>query len=69
VHGVTVETESILVSWHRRWGGELVRLLVERVEPIGSFRGWTPARAIVQWSITKPPDEPPLSESGSGVDS
>lgn len=54
VHGVTLETESVLSRWHGQLGGELVRLSVERVERIGSFRGWTPARPIVQWSIVKP---------------
>ena len=54
VHAVTLESETLLVDWHQRLGGELIRLSVERVEPIGSFRGWTPARPIVQWSIVKP---------------
>jgi len=53
VHGVTLETESVLARWHGHLGGELIRLSVERVEPIGSFRGWTPARPVVQWSIVK----------------
>ena len=53
VHGVTLETEAVLARWHGHLGGELIRLSVERVEPIGSFRGWTPARPVVQWSIVK----------------
>jgi precorrin-6Y C5,15-methyltransferase (decarboxylating) len=57
-HAVTLETETLLVDWHQRLGGELIRLSVERVEPIGSFRGWTPARPIVQWSIVKPVPAP-----------
>ena len=51
VHGVTLETEELLLARHREMGGELVRLSVDRVEPIGRFRGWSPARPIVQWSI------------------
>lgn len=58
VHAVTLETETLLVDWHQRLGGELIRLSVERVEPIGSFRGWSPARPIVQWSIVKPVPAP-----------
>ncbi len=54
VHGVTVETETLLLNWHSRRGGELVRLSVERLEPLGSFRGWVPSRPVVQWSIAKP---------------
>ncbi|RYJ04848.1 MAG: cobalamin biosynthesis bifunctional protein CbiET, partial [Actinomycetales bacterium] len=53
VHGVTAETEAVLLERYRRHGGELVRLHVERAEPLGSFTGWTPARAVSQWSVTK----------------
>ena len=53
VHAVTIETEALLVHWFQTHGGELVRLSVERAEPLGSFTGWTPARTITQWSITK----------------
>jgi precorrin-6Y C5,15-methyltransferase (decarboxylating) len=53
VHGVTLETEELLLARHREWGGELVRLSVDRVEPIGSFRGWAPARPVIQWSIVR----------------
>ena len=53
VHGVTLETESELARRHAAHGGELVRLSVEHVDTIGSFRGWAPARAVVQWSIVK----------------
>lgn len=53
VHGVTLETEELLSARHRSLGGELIRLSVDRVEPIGSFRGWTPARAVVQWSVLR----------------
>jgi precorrin-6Y C5,15-methyltransferase (decarboxylating) len=52
VHGVTLETEALLADRHRRHGGELIRLSVERVEPLGTFRGWVPARPVVQWSVT-----------------
>ena len=54
VHGVTLETEELLSGWHERLGGELIRMSVERVEPLGSFRGWAPARPITQWSMIKP---------------
>ncbi len=52
-HAVTVETETLLADWHSRHGGELIRLSVERVEPLGSFRSWVPARPIVQWSVVR----------------
>ena len=45
--------EMLLADLRRRHGGELTRLSVEHLEAIGSFSGWKPARAVVQWSIEK----------------
>ena len=53
VHAVTLETEMIMIECWKRYGGELSRLSVERLEPIGRYRGWRPARAVVQWSAVK----------------
>ena len=53
VHGVTLETEQLLVAWRGRVGGELVRLLVETAAPLGAFTSWTPARAVTQLSVVK----------------
>ncbi len=54
-HGVTLETERLLVDAFGAHGGELTRLCVEHVTPLGGrFTGWTPARAVVQWAWTKP---------------
>lgn len=56
VHGVTLETEQLLVSALHDHGGELTRLAVEHVTPLGGrFTGWTPSRAVVQWTWTKEP--------------
>jgi precorrin-6Y C5,15-methyltransferase (decarboxylating) len=52
-HAVTQETEMILVDCWKRFGGELSRLSVEHLEPIGRYHGWRPARAVVQWSSMK----------------
>jgi precorrin-6Y C5,15-methyltransferase (decarboxylating) len=54
VHAVTQETEMVLAARWRRYGGELTRVAVEHLEAIGSFHGWKPARAVVQWGVTKP---------------
>ena len=59
VHAVTLETEEVLLAQFRRHGGELIRLHVDRVEAIGTFHGWTPARPVVQWSIVKSAGERP----------
>lgn len=53
VHAVTLETEQRIVECHRRHGGELTRLSVEHAEPLGTFTGWSPARPVVQWAVTK----------------
>jgi precorrin-6B C5,15-methyltransferase / cobalt-precorrin-6B C5,C15-methyltransferase len=55
VHGVTVETESVLAAAYAQHGGELTRMHVEHAAQVGSFTGWTPARAVTQWAFTKPP--------------
>jgi precorrin-6B C5,15-methyltransferase / cobalt-precorrin-6B C5,C15-methyltransferase len=55
VHGVTVETEAVLAAAYAEHGGELTRIHVEHAAPVGSFTGWTPARAVTQWAFTKPP--------------
>ena len=52
VHSVTLETEQLLASLLRQHGGELTRIAVETAAPIGSFTGWTPARAVTQWALT-----------------
>lgn len=54
VHGVTLETERVLTERFAELGGELTRHHVEHAAPIGSFTGWKPARAVVQWSVRKP---------------
>jgi precorrin-6Y C5,15-methyltransferase (decarboxylating) len=54
VHGVTVETEAVLAAAYAGHGGELTRIHVEHAAPVGSFTGWTPARAVTQWAFTKP---------------
>jgi precorrin-6Y C5,15-methyltransferase (decarboxylating) len=53
VHAVTVETETIIVGCWQRLGGELTRVAVEHLERIGSYSGWKPSRAVVQWSVVK----------------
>lgn len=55
VHGVTVETEQLLIAAFQAHSGELTRLSIEQVTDLGTrFHGWQPARAVVQWSWEKP---------------
>jgi precorrin-6Y C5,15-methyltransferase (decarboxylating) len=53
-NAVTVESEAVLAGWHARVGGELVRVAVQRAEPVGSFTGWRPAMPVTIWSVTRP---------------
>lgn len=53
VHGVTVETEALLAQRHATHGGELTRHSVETAARLGSFRGFSPARAVTQWAWEK----------------
>jgi precorrin-6Y C5,15-methyltransferase (decarboxylating) len=57
VHAVTHETELVVSDLYRRIGGQLTRISVEQMAPIGSYSGWKPARAVVQWSAQKPLDQ------------
>jgi precorrin-6Y C5,15-methyltransferase (decarboxylating) len=53
-NAVTVESEAVLADWFAREGGELVRIGVQRAEPVGRFTGWKPAMPVTIWSVTKP---------------
>ncbi|HTB02223.1 MAG TPA: precorrin-6y C5,15-methyltransferase (decarboxylating) subunit CbiE [Bradyrhizobium sp.] len=53
VNSVTLETEAILIGWQARHGGALLRLSIERADPVGGLTGWRPAMPVVQWSVTK----------------
>ena len=51
VHAVTVETEALVLDLHARLGGQVTRLSVETLSPLGHYRGWVPARPVTQWSL------------------
>jgi precorrin-6Y C5,15-methyltransferase (decarboxylating) len=53
VNAVTVESEAVLAGWFARVGGELVRIGVQRAEPVGSFTGWKAAMPVTIWSVTQ----------------
>ena len=53
-NAVTLESEARLIALHRQFGGDLVRLSVQRAEPVGSFRGWRAAMPVTQWCVIKP---------------
>ena len=53
VNAVTVESEAVLAGWHSRVGGDLVRLGVQRAEPVGGFTGWKPSMPVTIWSVVR----------------
>jgi len=64
VHAVTVETEALLLDLNARLGGEVTRLLVETLGPLGRYRGWVPARPVTQWSLEiDPADRDPDADT------
>jgi precorrin-6B C5,15-methyltransferase / cobalt-precorrin-6B C5,C15-methyltransferase len=53
-NAVTVAGEQTLLAWRAEVGGELVRLMVARAEPVGRFDGWRAAMPVTQLAVTKP---------------
>jgi precorrin-6Y C5,15-methyltransferase (decarboxylating) len=54
VNAVTLETEALLIARHRAQGGALIRIAIERAEPIGGMTTWRPALPVTQWAWTGP---------------
>jgi len=52
-NAVTLESEAELLVLSKDFGGELVRLSVQRAEPVGRLTGWRPAMPVTQWSLVK----------------
>lgn len=52
-NAVTLESEAVLVALYKRHGGELVKLQVNRAEPVGGLTGWRPLMPVTQWSLVK----------------
>ncbi len=52
---VTIEGEQKLFAWRDQVGGELIRIAIQRAEPIGKFWGWKAIAPVTQWVVTKNP--------------
>ena len=52
-NAVTLESEALLMQWHARAGGDLMRLEVLQAAPLGTKRGWRAAYPIVQWRVVR----------------
>jgi precorrin-6Y C5,15-methyltransferase (decarboxylating) len=53
-NAVTIDSEVMLASLHKLYGGELVRILIARADAIGGTFGWRHLMPITQWTVTKP---------------
>ena len=54
INAVTLESEQNVLQWHTMYGGELIRIGIQRAEAIGSFLGWKPFVPVTQWVTLKP---------------
>lgn len=54
LNAVTLETEQLLLARHAALGGRLIRIAIDRAEPLAGMTGWSPARPVLQWAWTKP---------------
>ncbi len=52
-NAVTVESEAVLATWFAGVGGDLVRIAVQRAEPVGGFTGWKSAMPVTIWSVVR----------------
>jgi precorrin-6B C5,15-methyltransferase / cobalt-precorrin-6B C5,C15-methyltransferase len=52
-NAVTLESEAVLLEAHARHGGQLVRLAVQRAEPVGGLHGWRPLMPVTQWALVR----------------
>lgn len=52
-NAVTLESEALLMALHKEHGGQLVKLQVNRAEPVGNLTGWRPLMPVTQWSFVK----------------
>ena len=52
-NAVTAEGEAMILSSHAKLGGEVCRINVARLEPVGPYHGWKPLMPITQWMVRK----------------
>ena len=52
-NAVTLESEAELSALHAEFGGDLVRLQIQRADSVGRYRGWRASMPVTQWSLVK----------------
>ena len=53
-NAVTAEGELLLLDWHARHGGALMRIAVSRAEPAGTHHLWRSLASVTQLAAVKP---------------
>ena len=53
-NAVTIEGEARLAGLFSAHGGNLRRIGVSHLDPIGTMHGWRAAMAVTQWRVVKP---------------
>ena len=59
---VTAEAEALLHAHRDVYGGQILRLGVEHLRPLGRYSGWEPTRNLVIYFCDKP-EQPNAGES------
>jgi precorrin-6Y C5,15-methyltransferase (decarboxylating) len=54
VNSVTLQGEQVLLDHHRRHGGDLTRIEIQRAAPVGGLSAWRPALPVTQLTVEKP---------------
>ncbi len=49
VNSATLESEALLVNLQKQYGGELIKIAIARIKPIGSFSTWDQHIPVTQW--------------------
>ena len=53
MNAVTLETETLVLDWSARHGGQLLKVELSEPAPVGRKRAWRAALPILQWSVTR----------------
>ena len=53
INSVTLESEILLIASYKKYGGNIIRIAIERAVEVGVFTGLKPSMSVLQWSITK----------------
>ncbi|ROL83223.1 cobalamin biosynthesis bifunctional protein CbiET [Pseudomonas protegens] len=57
-NAVTLQSETTLMHWRDRYGGELTRIHIAQAQPLGEFDTWRQALPITLLDLHKPRDLP-----------